>query len=135
MFVYNDAMGHVTRFWPPDWLLLHTSSIPRHRGDSQFTQFPTSQLDGGGSLVSTFSSFYPVTRVWYLSPLCQLIHKGSKSWLDSHFADLMGHSMERISDQVKLSFGDSWFSHVDRLICSVTFQCEVRAFNLTFHLL
>ena len=23
MFVYNDAMGHVTRFWPPDWLLLH----------------------------------------------------------------------------------------------------------------
>ena len=24
MFVCNDAMGHVTRFWPPDWLLLHT---------------------------------------------------------------------------------------------------------------
>ena len=22
MFVYNDAMGHVTRFRPPDWLLL-----------------------------------------------------------------------------------------------------------------
>ena len=21
MFVYNDAMGHMTRFWPPDWLL------------------------------------------------------------------------------------------------------------------
>ena len=21
MFVYNDAVGHVTRFWPPDWLL------------------------------------------------------------------------------------------------------------------
>ena len=21
MFVYNDAMGHVTQFWPPDWLL------------------------------------------------------------------------------------------------------------------
>ena len=21
MFVNNDAMGHVTRFWPPDWLL------------------------------------------------------------------------------------------------------------------
>ena len=29
MFVYNDAAGHVTQFWPPDWLLLHTSSIPR----------------------------------------------------------------------------------------------------------
>ena len=24
MFVYNDAVGHVTRFWPPDWLLLCT---------------------------------------------------------------------------------------------------------------
>ena len=47
----------------------------------------------------------------------------------------MGHLMERISDQVKLSFGDLWFSHVDRLICSVAPQCEVRAFNLTFHLL
>ena len=23
MFVYNDAVGHVTRFQPPDWLLLH----------------------------------------------------------------------------------------------------------------
>ena len=23
MFVYNDAVGHVTRFWPPDWLLPH----------------------------------------------------------------------------------------------------------------
>ena len=23
MFVYNDAVGHVTRLWPPDWLLLH----------------------------------------------------------------------------------------------------------------
>ena len=21
MFVYNDAVGHVTRFQPPDWLL------------------------------------------------------------------------------------------------------------------
>ena len=24
MFVYNDAVGHVTQFQPPDWLLLHT---------------------------------------------------------------------------------------------------------------
>ena len=42
--------------------------------------------------------------------------------------------MERISDQVKLPFGDSWFSHVDRLICFVALQCEVRAFNLIFFL-
>ena len=21
MFVYNEAVGHATRFWPPDWLL------------------------------------------------------------------------------------------------------------------
>ena len=69
MFVYNDAVGHVTRFWPPDWLPPRTSSIPRHLGDSQFTRFPAMQLDGHGSLVSTFSSFYPVTRVWYLSSI------------------------------------------------------------------
>ena len=69
IFVYNDATGHVTRFWPPDWLLLHTSSIPWHRRDSQFTRFPTTQLYGGRSLVSTFSSFYPVTRVWYQSSI------------------------------------------------------------------
>ena len=24
MFVYNDAVGHVTRFWPPNWLLPRT---------------------------------------------------------------------------------------------------------------
>ena len=40
--------------------------------------------------------------------------------------------MERTGDQVKLSFGDSWFSHVDRLICFVALQCEVCAFNLGF---
>ena len=27
--VYNDAACHVTQFWPPDWLLLCTSGIPR----------------------------------------------------------------------------------------------------------
>ena len=69
MFVYNDAAGHVTQFQPPALLLLCTSSIPQHRGDSQFTQFLAMQLDGHGSLVSTFSSFYPVTRVWYLSSI------------------------------------------------------------------
>ena len=68
-------------------------------------------------------------------PLGQLINKGSKNWLDSRFADLTGHLIERISDQVKLSFGDSWFSHVGRLICFVALQCEVRAFNLIFPLL
>ena len=24
MFVYNDAVGHVTQFQPPDWLLPYT---------------------------------------------------------------------------------------------------------------
>ena len=67
MFVYNDAAGQMTRFQPPDWLLLHTNGIPWHRWDSHFTWFPAKQPDGHGSLVSTFSSFYPVTRVWYLS--------------------------------------------------------------------
>ena len=62
MFVYNDAVGHVIQFWPPDWLLLHTSSIPWKVSLFSFPQ----QLDGSRSLVSTFSSFYPVTRVWYL---------------------------------------------------------------------
>ena len=69
MFVYNDAVGHVTQFRPPDWLLLRASSIPQHCGDSQFTWFPTQQLCGGGSLVSTFFSFYPVTKIWYQSSI------------------------------------------------------------------
>ena len=46
----------------------------------------------------------------------------------------MGLLMERTGDQVKLSFGDLWFSHVDRLICFVALQCEVCAFNLLFFL-
>ena len=56
----------------------------------------------------------------------------SKNWLDSCLADLTGLLMERTGDRVKLSFGDSWFSHVDRLICFVALQCEVCAFNLVF---
>ena len=67
--------------------------------------------------------------------LCQLINKGSKNWLDSRFADLTGHLMGRIGGQVKLSFEDSWFFHVDRLICFVAPQCEVCTFNLIFPLL
>ena len=43
--------------------------------------------------------------------------------------------MERTSDQVKLFFGNLWFSHVERLIRSIALQCEARVFNLTFHLL
>ena len=69
MFVYNDAAGHVTQFQSPDWLLLCTSSIPWHHGDCQFTWFPAQQLYGGESLVSTFFSFYPVTKVWYQSSI------------------------------------------------------------------
>ena len=30
IIVYNDATGHVTWFWPPDWLLLRISSIPQY---------------------------------------------------------------------------------------------------------
>ena len=43
--------------------------------------------------------------------------------------------MERTNDQVKLFFGDLWFSHMEHLICSIALQCEARIFNLTFHLL
>ena len=46
----------------------------------------------------------------------------------------MGHLMERTSDQVKLFFEGSWFSHVDHLTCSVALQSEAHAFNLTYHL-
>ena len=55
--------------------------------------------------------------------------------MDSCFAELMGHLIERTSDQVKLFFWDLWFSHVNRLTRSVALQHEVRVFNLTFHLL
>ena len=40
--------------------------------------------------------------------------------------------MGRTGDQMKLSFGDLWFSHVDRLIHFVALRCEVCAFNLGF---
>ena len=67
--------------------------------------------------------------------LCQLIKWRSKNWLDGRLADLTGLLMGRTGDQVKLPFGDSWFSHVDRLIRFVALQCEVSAFNLVFPLL
>ena len=40
--------------------------------------------------------------------------------------------MGRTGDQVKLSFGDSWFSHVDHVIYFVALRCEVCASNLAF---
>ena len=52
--------------------------------------------------------------------------------MDSRLADLTGLLTGRTGGQVKLSFGDSWFSHVDHLISFVALQCEVCAFNLGF---
>ena len=89
------------------------------------------QLNGGRSLVSIFSR----NKGMVPAPSCQLINKGSKSWLDSRFAELTGHLIERNRDQVKLFFGDLWFSHMDRLTRSVALQREVCVCNLTFHLL
>ena len=42
--------------------------------------------------------------------------------------------MGRTGDQVKLFFGDSWFSHVDLLISFVALQYKSCAFNLVFPL-
>ena len=42
--------------------------------------------------------------------------------------------MGRTGDQVKLFFGDSWFSHMDRLIRFVALQCKACVFNLVFFL-
>ena len=108
--VYNDAVCYVTRFWPPDWLLLHTSSIPWCLGAYSF------------QLVSHKCSQWqrkPCNNIFQYDthhPPCQLINKGSESWLKSRFTELTAHFMERTSDQVKLFLGDSWFSHVE---CSI----------------
>ena len=63
MFVYNDAMGHVTQFWPPDWLLPHT-------GVSRGTMGIVYLVSCAAALwllkpCKYFFSFYPVTKVWY----------------------------------------------------------------------
>ena len=42
MFVYNDAMGHVTRFRPPGWLLLHTGVSRGTAGIISLPGFPHS---------------------------------------------------------------------------------------------
>ena len=42
MFVYNDAVGHVTQFWPPDWSLLHTGVSHGTAGIVSLPSFPRS---------------------------------------------------------------------------------------------
>ena len=89
--------------------------------------------DGRRSFVSTFFSVLILLRKYGVShPLRQLIDKRSETHLDKCFADPMGHQTERIGDQVKLPFGDSWLSRMNHLICVVAFQCKVRIFNLIF---
>ena len=129
MFVYNGATGHVTWSRPPDWLPPY-SCILQPRGIVQFPGFPP---HGCRSFVSTFFSVFILLRKYGVSHLlCQSIDERSKSHLDKCFADLMGHQTERIGDQVKLPFGDSWFSRMDHLICVVAIQCKVHVFNLIF---
>ena len=41
MFVYKDAVGHVTRLRPPDWLLPCIAASRGTVGDSQVIWFPT----------------------------------------------------------------------------------------------
>ena len=40
MFVYNDAVGHVTHFRPPDWLLLHIAVSHGTAGIVSLISFP-----------------------------------------------------------------------------------------------
>ena len=42
MFVYNDAMGHMTQFQPPDWLLPHTGVSCGTAGIVSLPGFPRS---------------------------------------------------------------------------------------------
>ena len=42
MFVYNDAVGHVTRFQPPDWLLPRTGVSRGTAGIVNLLSFPRS---------------------------------------------------------------------------------------------
>ena len=44
MFVYNDAVGHMTRFWPPDWLLPCTGVSRGTAGIVSLPSFPRSCL-------------------------------------------------------------------------------------------
>ena len=42
MFVYNDAVGQVTQFWPPDWLLPRTGVSCGTTGIVSLSGFPRS---------------------------------------------------------------------------------------------
>ena len=42
MFVYKDAMGHVTQFQPPDWLLLCTGVFRSTAGIVSLPGYPCS---------------------------------------------------------------------------------------------
>ena len=42
MFVYNDAVSHVTQFWPADWLLPHTGVSRSTVGIVSLPGFPRS---------------------------------------------------------------------------------------------
>ena len=44
MFVYNDAVGHVTRFQPPDWLLPHIAVSCATAGIVNLFSFPRISL-------------------------------------------------------------------------------------------
>ena len=63
MFVYNDAVGHVTRLQPPDWLLLHIAASHGTAGIVRLFGFPRVGLNGSRSYVSTLFWFCPVIRL------------------------------------------------------------------------
>ena len=63
MFVYNDAVGHVTHLWPPDWLLPHIAASRGTAGIVRLFGFPRVGLHGSRSYVSTLFWFCPVIRV------------------------------------------------------------------------
>ena len=46
MFVYNDAVGHMTHLQPPDWLLLHIAVSRGTAGIVNLFGFPRVSLHG-----------------------------------------------------------------------------------------
>ena len=46
MFVNNDAVGHVTRLWPPDWLLPRIAVSHGTAGIVNLFGFPHVSLHG-----------------------------------------------------------------------------------------
>ena len=63
MFVYKDAVGHVTRLRPPDWLLQHIAASRGTVGIVRLFGFPRVGLNGSRSYVSTLFWFCPVIRL------------------------------------------------------------------------